>query len=122
MHIQHISAVTLAVRDMNRAVTFYGSIGFELLHGGEAATFTTFRVGEGFLNLILVPSHEPRWWGRLILRVGEVDRLYEALIASGHHPEPPRNGSWGERYFHLTDPDGHELSFAQVIGPTAGRL
>jgi hypothetical protein len=24
----------------------------------------------------------------------------------------PRDAEWGERFFHLTDPDGHELSFA----------
>jgi catechol 2,3-dioxygenase-like lactoylglutathione lyase family enzyme len=115
MHIQHISAVTLAVRDMSRAVTFYRTIGFDLLYGGETAPFTSFRVGEGFLNLIMASSHVPHWWGRVILRVEGVDSLYEALIASGYHPEPPRDGSWGERYFHLTDPDGHELSFAQLI-------
>jgi len=23
----------------------------------------------------------------------------------------PRDASWGERYFHMPDPDGHELSF-----------
>jgi len=115
MHIQHISAVTLAVRDMGRAVTFYRAIGFDLLYGGETATFTSFRVDEGFVNLMLVPAYVPSWWGRVILRVEGVDRLYEALIASGLQPEPPRDGSWGERYFHLTDPDGHELSFAQLI-------
>ena len=27
----------------------------------------------------------------------------------------PRDGEWGERYFHLRDPDGHELSFAMPI-------
>jgi uncharacterized glyoxalase superfamily protein PhnB len=30
-------------------------------------------------------------------------------------PEPPRDGSWGERYFHIKDPDGHELSFAELL-------
>jgi uncharacterized glyoxalase superfamily protein PhnB len=24
----------------------------------------------------------------------------------------PHDAEWGERYFHVTDPDGHELSFA----------
>jgi len=30
-------------------------------------------------------------------------------------PEAPLNASWGERYFHLHDPDGHELSFARPL-------
>ncbi|MEC7657646.1 MAG: VOC family protein, partial [Pseudomonadota bacterium] len=25
------------------------------------------------------------------------------------------DASWGERYFHITDPDGHELSFAHPL-------
>ena len=27
----------------------------------------------------------------------------------------PRDAEWSERYFHLTDPDGHELSFARPL-------
>ncbi len=26
-----------------------------------------------------------------------------------------RDAEWGERYFHVTDPDGHELSFARPL-------
>jgi catechol 2,3-dioxygenase-like lactoylglutathione lyase family enzyme len=32
-----ISAVTLATHDMARAVRFYRMLGFETIHGGEAA-------------------------------------------------------------------------------------
>ena len=36
--------------------------------------------------------------------------------AAGLRPEvEPRDAPWGERYFHLTDPDGHELSFARPL-------
>ena len=28
----------------------------------------------------------------------------------------PCDAEWGERYFHITDPDGHELSFARALG------
>jgi hypothetical protein len=31
------------------------------------------------------------------------------------NPDRPRDAEWGERYFHLHDPDGHELSFAQPV-------
>jgi uncharacterized glyoxalase superfamily protein PhnB len=27
----------------------------------------------------------------------------------------PRDAEWGERFFHLSDPDGHELSFARPL-------
>jgi catechol 2,3-dioxygenase-like lactoylglutathione lyase family enzyme len=115
MTIQHISAVTLAVQNMARAVAFYQAVGFEVLYGGAQATFTSFRLGDTFLNLILTPSYIGSWWGRVIFRVAQVDDLYAALIAKGMRPEQPRDGSWGERYFHIKDPDGHELSFAELL-------
>jgi catechol 2,3-dioxygenase-like lactoylglutathione lyase family enzyme len=116
MNIQHISAVTLAVQDMARAVTFYEAIGFEVLYGGARAMFTSFRLGNTFLNLILTPSYAGGWWGRVIFRVAKVDDLHAALVAKGLQPELPSEGSWGERYFHIKDPDGHELSFAELLG------
>ena len=33
----------------------------------------------------------------------------------GFDPEIPQDASWGERYFHMRDPDGHELSFAPPL-------
>ncbi|MDA2930533.1 hypothetical protein MYX84_11400 [Acidobacteria bacterium AH-259-O06] len=68
MKIQHISAVTLAVQEMARSVDFYKKLGLEPLYGGEHASFTSFRAGEGFINLILTGSEAGRWWGRVILR------------------------------------------------------
>ncbi len=115
MAIQHISAVTLAVDDMARAINFYRKVGFELLYGGDEATFTSFRVGEGFLNLILAPSRAQGWWGRVIFRVAGVDALYVELKGKGLNPDQPRHATWGERYFHIKDPDGHELSFAELL-------
>lgn len=115
MSIQHISAITLAVQDMERAVTFYRKIGLEFLYGGESASFTSFRAGAGYVNLILAPDHEPKWWGRVIFRVEHADTTYQALLDQGLKPETPRDASWGERYFHLRDPDGHELSFAELL-------
>lgn len=112
--IESISAVTLATHDMTRAVRFYSMLGFQLIHGGEEAAFTSFRAGPNFLNLIAWPAERPwSWWGRVIFYVSDVDALYARVVAAGHRPETlPRDAEWGERYFHLTDPDGHELSFA----------
>ena len=115
MTIQQISAVTLAVQNMARAVAFYQMIGLDVLYGSGQATFTSFRLGDTFLNLILTPSYKAQWWGRVIFRVTKVDDLHAALTAKGMTPEQPRDGSWGERYFHLRDPDGHELSFAELL-------
>jgi len=115
--IESISAVTLATHDMSRAVRFYVSLGFEMLYGGEASSFTSFRVGGGYLNLIAQPAEKHwSWWGRVIFYVADVDACYDRALSVGCQPESvPRDAEWGERYFHLRDPDGHELSFARPL-------
>ncbi len=115
--IEAISAVTLATHNMCRAARFYVSLGFEISYGGETASFTSFRAGAGYLNLIAQPAEKRwSWWGRIIFHVADVDALYERAVAAGHRPSTqPRDAEWGERYFHLTDPDGHELSFARLL-------
>ena len=63
MTVQSISAITLAVRDMARSVAFYeGGAGIPILYGGPDAAFTSLQVGDGYLNLILCPDAEVRWW------------------------------------------------------------
>ena len=58
--IQHISAMTFAVRDMARSVEFYKKLGFELLYGGEHAAFSSVKAGEAFVNLSADPRYEHR--------------------------------------------------------------
>ena len=112
-----LSAVTLTARDMTRSVRFYRALGFELNYGGEEAAFTSFTVGQAYLNLTAeVPDHRGTWWGRVIVHVEDVDAVYAHARTLGLEPEaPPRDAEWGERYFHLRDPDGHEISFARPL-------
>ncbi len=113
--IQHISAVTFAIRDMARSVEFYQKLGFELLYGGERAAFSSLKAGGAFVNLSTSPGYEPGWWGRAIFRVDDVDAQHRALQAQGLMVESPRDAPWGKRIFHVSDPDGHELSFAELL-------
>lgn len=115
--IEGISAITLCTHDMARAVRFYRALGFDLLYGGEAASFTSFRAGPGYLNLTAQPEDKRwSWWGRAIFYVDDVDALHARALAAGYQPATqPRDAEWGERYFHLSDPDGHELSFARPL-------
>jgi catechol 2,3-dioxygenase-like lactoylglutathione lyase family enzyme len=112
-----ISAVTLATHDMARAVAFYQALGFVLKFGGPDARFTSFHVGTGYLNLLLMPAERTwSWWGRAIFYVDDVDGQYARACSAGVMPEfAPRDAPWGERYFHVVDPDGHELSFARPL-------
>jgi catechol 2,3-dioxygenase-like lactoylglutathione lyase family enzyme len=117
MTIESISAVTLATHDMARAVRFYESLGFRMRYGGPDAAFTSFYVGAGYLNLTLQPPECTwSWWGRTIFYVADVDATYAQALAAGITPTmAPSDAPWGERYFHVTDPDGHELSFARPL-------
>jgi catechol 2,3-dioxygenase-like lactoylglutathione lyase family enzyme len=117
VRIENISAITLATHNMARAVAFYEAIGFAIAKGGAQASFTTLRAGEDSLNLILVSPEVPLgWWGRVIVFVDDVDAMHRAVIEAGYSPDfAPRDALWGESYFHITDPDGHEVSFARPL-------
>jgi len=114
--IESLSAITLATHDMARAVPFYEALGFPLKFGGPQEAFTSFAFGTSFLNLIADSRGPVNWWGRVIIHVSDVDGIYRKALAAGLQPEfAPVDAPWGERYFHITDPDGHELSFAKPL-------
>lgn len=115
--IESVSAITLATHDMARAIAFYEALGFVLKSGGPEAAFTSFHAGTGYLNLTKAAAgRRCSWWGRAIFHVADVDVLYARACSAGLAPAfAPRDGSWGERYFHIVDPDGHELSFARPV-------
>jgi catechol 2,3-dioxygenase-like lactoylglutathione lyase family enzyme len=116
MPIQHISAVTFAVRDMAVSVEFYEKCGLAVIYGGPDAPFTSLQSGEAYVNLIATPGYKAHWWGRAIFHVDSADEQYRRVTAAGLSPhEPPKDAIWGERFFHITDPDGHELSFAELL-------
>ena len=50
---------------------------------------------------------------QLIGKFSDVDRFWAYLMEKGFYPDSPHDASWGDRYFHMRDPDGNELSFAR---------
>ena len=118
MNIERISAITIKVSDMAKAVHFYRELlGLKILYGGETAYFSSLRT-LGEKDVILNLEQEQvvsRDWGRIIFHVEDVDRFWAYLKERELNPDRPRDAEWGERFFHLYDPDGHELSFAQPI-------
>jgi len=117
MRIEKMSAVTLKVASMLDSVRFYRNVlGMEIVYGGEDAFFSSLRANgaeDPILNL--EQGRSVADWGRMIFYVADVDAFWEYLRGKGFNPESPRDASWGERYFHMPDPDGHELSFARPI-------
>jgi len=127
MPIESINAITLVTRDMKTSVQFYEALGFRLVYGGPASRFSSLAgSGDCFVNLTRedeardtvsgTPAGGGRFWGRVILHVTDVDALFARAREAGFETETrPRDAAWGERYFHIRDPDGHELSFAKRL-------
>jgi catechol 2,3-dioxygenase-like lactoylglutathione lyase family enzyme len=118
-HVESISAITLVAADMAASVAFYEVLGSEVVFGGVEASFTTLKLNnDQFLNLQLDAMWVPaeRVWGRFILWVDNVDAMHKAFIAAGFTPlMAPSDAVWGERYFHILDPAGHEISIARRL-------
>jgi catechol 2,3-dioxygenase-like lactoylglutathione lyase family enzyme len=115
--VEKISAVTFRVLSMKASVQFYRDVlGMELVYGGERAGFSSLRAKDADSAILnLEHGRSVNGWGRLIFHVADVDAFWTHLCKKGFQPERPRDASWGERYFHMPDPDGHELSFARPI-------
>jgi catechol 2,3-dioxygenase-like lactoylglutathione lyase family enzyme len=116
--VEKISAVTLQVTNMQASVQFYRNVlGMELIYGGEDSCFSSLRATQAESAILnLQTGHPETHWGRLILYVTDVDSFWRHLKQSGLKPASPEDGAWGERYFHMLDPDGHEVSFARPLG------
>jgi len=135
MEVYRISAVTLKVRNMGESCAFYSKLpGFTLVYGGSKERFTTFEVGRGtkmYLNLELKddmarristdPDTPKKSFGRIVFHTDDVDGLYRFMTTdsgvsqSAIFENAPKDAIWGERFFHVSEPDGYQLSFAQPI-------
>jgi len=139
MKVTKISAVTLSVSDMKKSVEFYSKIpNFKMVYGGPDSQFTSFLIEDktkSYINLKLKESsildlkrkdldlstiHLPNF-GRIIFYVDDVDKLFaymendEVISGLSNLESKPEDATWGERFFHLLDPDGYKLSFATPI-------
>lgn len=111
-----INAITLVTGDMTAAIRFWTVAGLELTFGGDDQPFTSLRLGDNYVNLMLDRRPRSGFWGRVVFHVPSPDELWNTLRQAGYHSETdPADAPWGERYFHILDPDGHELSFAKRL-------
>jgi catechol 2,3-dioxygenase-like lactoylglutathione lyase family enzyme len=115
--IEKLRAITLKVVSMEVSLRFYRDLlGMELVYGGPQSTFCSLvSPGEEFPILNLQQGSPAGHWGRIIFHVTDVDAFWKRLEEEGFKPDRPNDAPWGERYFHVHDPDGHELSFARPL-------
>lgn len=123
-----INAITLRTNDMNASCDFYQNLGLIISFGGPSASFTTMAPSSDSSiqhNVYVNLEYDKEWqfsrnnpakWGRVIFHVANVDEIYERASNTSIPTEfAPNDAPWGERYFHVIDPAGHELSFAKRI-------
>ena len=125
MRVTKISAVTLLISDMKKSVDFYSKIpNFKIVYGGSDSQFTSVLMDDtvkSYLNLKLNKTHSTDF-GRIIFYVEDVDKFFiymqndETISVLGKLESKPQDAEWGERFFHVLDPDGYRLSFAAPIG------
>jgi uncharacterized glyoxalase superfamily protein PhnB len=107
--------------------------GFKLAYGGVTDPFTTFEVqgSKMYLNLELIndgiainrdsTSINQRDFGRIIFHTDDVDSLYcymksdKTISEAVTFETEPADAPWGERFFHIREPDGYQLSFAYPL-------
>lgn len=83
---------------------------------------------KGYLNLELERGRginsrirDARDFGRIVFYTDDVDDLYSYLKNDDSISDiislenTPKNAPWGERFFHVRDPDGYQLSFAKLL-------
>lgn len=108
-------SVIAYVKDMDRAVAFYESLGFQ--RQGEASPmWTEFAFGEAIFALHRAMSEElsaPS--DRLTLNIGvdgaTLDRLYAACEERGYPLGGPIQDIGFGRFFRVNDPDGLPVQF-----------
>jgi hypothetical protein len=128
---------------MEKSCYLYSKIpGFRLTYGGKPSdSFTTFEIDEGskatYLNLERIEhdegssdfSQKPNLgktrgsedFGRVIFHTENVDKLYSYMKQDEYiskyivFENEPTNAPWGERFFHIREPNGYQLSFAQPL-------
>jgi catechol 2,3-dioxygenase-like lactoylglutathione lyase family enzyme len=101
--------------DLDRSITFYLSIGFELLRRTDGFAVVHWQGQRLFLAENVHAPVAPRWTNLRIM-VDDVDALWRRTTALGIRPvHPIGDRFYGLRDFTLADPSGFEIRFAQAL-------
>ena len=110
----------LAVKDLTIEADYFKSkLGFDLdftAPGWEFLSFGDFKVmlGECADEMTAEATGNHSWFAHVLIE--NVDEVYEELIERGAKIlSPIANKPWGIREFSVVTPDGHRISYGQVI-------
>lgn len=112
----------LAVKELAvSAAYFKKSLGFDLdftAPGWEFLSFGAFKVmlGECADEMTAEESGNHSWFAHVL--VEDVDSIFAEFLANGALVNShPTDQPWGIREFGVRTPDGHRITFGQLINP-----
>lgn len=117
MRSVHLSYVNIFVRDLSRAVRFYGeTLGFEVLFEDADFGYASFQTGP--VRLAVATTDDEALVGRhtgIGFAVDDVIAAHQALAEKGvEFSSPPQKQPWGGFMAMLLDPDGNSFYLDQV--------
>ncbi|MBK8904804.1 MAG: VOC family protein [Anaerolineaceae bacterium] len=111
----------LVVKDMAASLNFYRLLGMaipaEMDHEGHVEVTLPGGLRLAWDSLEVILSFNDEWQTPVGHRMGiaflcdspgDVDRLYDEVVAAGYEGhKPPWDAFWGQRYAQVKDPDGN---------------
>jgi lactoylglutathione lyase len=115
-----LEGLTLHVADVERAREFYQRLPGAVLVDHRPGQFALLQIGKARLGLLTrryLPAGAPGFHLEISTAAAAVDEAYERVRSAGIQPDgPPTDRGWGERTFHVTDPDGNQIEFDSRLG------
>lgn len=110
----------LPMRDKSATKAFYiDKLGFEQVGNADFDGYLMLKKDGIEIHFFEFRDLDPlENYGQVYIRTDNIDRLYEAMSASGAEIHP--NGHletkpWGQREFSMLDPDNNLLTFGQSV-------
>lgn len=110
----------LPMRDKAATRAYYlEKLGFRPVGNSEYPDYLMVRREDIELHFFLFAELDPKEnYGQVYIRTDDVDGLYRDMLDNGVGIHP--NGAlqtrpWGQREFHLLDPDNNLLTFGQAV-------
>ncbi len=110
---------TFAIGNESKAATTY--LNLELIEEDHEDDCSGSPMGFNNKPNLRGKSKGNKDFGRIIFHTDNVDKLYsymqcdEYISKSIIFENEPTNAPWGERFFHILEPNGYQLSFAQPL-------
>jgi catechol 2,3-dioxygenase-like lactoylglutathione lyase family enzyme len=113
MKIKSASGIACYVKNLNKTIAFYETLGFE--NKKQDATHATLYSNWFWIDFLVIGKDErakpEKGAGTLLyLSVDNVDEFHEYLVSKKLKPvTKPQDQPWGNREFIIRDPDGYNL-------------